>query len=129
MMPAAIRSRAAKGRVVPDAQKRDKPMVLGPHDPVIMANIAAVVIALQPLTLNTAVLAVLLPAVIAFVVAYVDDSKVMPGGFKPVVLLAAAAPLVVNDLFVVRVLAGVQQALVHEPVTAKVHLLQAQVCP
>jgi UDP-GlcNAc:undecaprenyl-phosphate GlcNAc-1-phosphate transferase len=100
LMPAAIRSLAAKGRVVPDAHKRDKPMVPRPAGPVIMAGIAVAEIALYLLTMNTAVLAVLLSTVIAFVVGYVDDSKVMPGWFKPVALLAAAVPIVILDLFV-----------------------------
>jgi len=99
-MPAAIKSLAAKGRAVPDAHKRDRPMIPRPAGPVIMAGIAAAEIALYLLTMNTAVLAVLLSTVIAFAVGYVDDSKVMPGWFKPVALLAAAVPIVVLDLFV-----------------------------
>ncbi|HUG97208.1 MAG TPA: UDP-N-acetylglucosamine-1-phosphate transferase [Nitrososphaera sp.] len=100
LMPAAIKSLAAKGRAVPDAHKRDRPMIPRPAGPVIMAGIAAAEIALYLLTMNTAVLAVLLSTVIAFAVGYVDDSKVMPGWFKPVALLAAAVPIVVLDLFV-----------------------------
>jgi UDP-N-acetylglucosamine--dolichyl-phosphate N-acetylglucosaminephosphotransferase len=100
LMPAAIRSLAAKGRVVPDAHKRDKPMIPRPAGPVIMAGIAAAEIVLYLLTMNTAVLAVLVSTVIAFVVGYIDDSKVMPGWFKPVALLAAAVPIIVLDLYV-----------------------------
>ena len=100
LMPAAIKSLAAKGRAVPDAHKRDRPMIPRPAGPVIMAGIAAAEIALYLLTMNTAVLAVLLSTVIAFAVGYVDDSRVMPGWFKPVALLAAAVPIVVLDLFV-----------------------------
>ena len=47
------------------------------------------------LTMNIAVLAIFLTTAIAFLVGYIDDSKVMPGWFKPVALLAAAVPLVV----------------------------------
>lgn len=100
MMPAAIRSLASKGRAVPDAHKRDKPMIPRPAGPVIMAGIAAAEIVLYMLTMNIAVLAVLLSTAIAFAVGYVDDSRVMPGLFKPVALLAAAVPIVVLDLFV-----------------------------
>jgi UDP-GlcNAc:undecaprenyl-phosphate/decaprenyl-phosphate GlcNAc-1-phosphate transferase len=100
LMPAAIRSLAAKGRAVPDAHKRDRPMIPRPAGPVIMAGIAAAEIALYLLTMNTAVLAVLLSTAIAFAVGYVDDSRVMPGWFKPVALLAAAIPIVVLELFV-----------------------------
>jgi UDP-N-acetylglucosamine--dolichyl-phosphate N-acetylglucosaminephosphotransferase len=98
-MPAAIRSLAAKGRVVPDAHKQDKPMVPRPAGPVIMAGIAAAEIALYLLTMNSAVLVVLLSTAIAFAVGYVDDSKVMPGWFKPVALLAAAIPLVIFNFY------------------------------
>lgn len=100
LMPAAIRSLAAKDRAVPDAHKRDRPMIPRPAGPVIMAGIAAAEIALYLLTMNAAVLAVLLSTVIAFAVGYVDDSRVMPGWFKPVALLAAAVPIVMFDLFV-----------------------------
>ena len=100
LMPAAIKSLAAKGRAVPDAHKRNRPMIPRPAGPVIIAGIAAAEIALYLLTMNTAVLAVLLSTVIAFAVGYVDDSRVMPGWFKPVALLAAAVPIVVLDLFV-----------------------------
>jgi UDP-GlcNAc:undecaprenyl-phosphate GlcNAc-1-phosphate transferase len=100
LMPAAIRSLAAKGRAVPDVHKRDKPMIPRPAGPVIMAGIAAAEIVLYLLTMNTAVLAVLLSTAIAFTVGHVDDSRVMPGLFKPVALLAAAVPIVVLDLFV-----------------------------
>lgn len=100
LMPAAIRSLSANGRAVPDAHKRDRPMIPRPAGPVIMAGIAAAEITLYLLTMNTAVLAVLLSTAIAFAVGYVDDSRVMPGWFKPVALLAAAIPIVVLELFV-----------------------------
>jgi UDP-GlcNAc:undecaprenyl-phosphate GlcNAc-1-phosphate transferase len=100
LMPTAIRSLAAKGKAVPDAHKRDRPMIPRPAGPVIMAGIAAAEIVLYLLTMNTAVLAVLLSTAIAFAVGFVDDSRVMPGWFKPVALLAAAIPIVVLELFV-----------------------------
>src|SRR5919201_1573167 len=84
LMPAAIKSLAAKGKVVPDAHKRDKPMIPRPAGPVIMAGIAAAEIVLYLFTMNTAVLAVLLSTAVAFAVGYVEDSRVMPGWFKPV---------------------------------------------
>jgi UDP-N-acetylmuramyl pentapeptide phosphotransferase/UDP-N-acetylglucosamine-1-phosphate transferase len=100
LMPAAIRSLAAKGMVVPDAHKRDKPMIPRPAGPVIMAGIAAAEIVLYLLTMNTAVLAVLLSTAIAFAIGYVDDrSKALPGWFKPVALLAAAVPIIILDLY------------------------------
>src|ERR671917_272159 len=50
--------------------------------------------------MNVAVFAILLTATIAFFVGYIDDSRVMPGWFKPVALLAAAIPLVLLDIYV-----------------------------
>jgi UDP-GlcNAc:undecaprenyl-phosphate/decaprenyl-phosphate GlcNAc-1-phosphate transferase len=100
MTPAAIRSLTAKGKVVPDAHKPQKPQVPRPAGPVIAVSIAAAEIVLFVLTMNTAVLAILLTTAIAFLIGYIDDSRVMPGWFKPVALLAAAVPLVVLDIYV-----------------------------
>jgi UDP-N-acetylglucosamine--dolichyl-phosphate N-acetylglucosaminephosphotransferase len=100
LMPAAIKSLAARGRVVPDAHKRDKPMIPRPAGPVIMAGIAAAEIVLYLLTMNTAVLAVLLSTAIAFAVGYIDDVRVMPGWFKPAALLVAALPIILLDAYV-----------------------------
>ncbi len=95
LTPIAIRWLEAKGRVVPDAHKPSRPNVPRPAGPVIMAGIAAAEIFLYAVTMNSAVLAILLTTVVAFTVGYVDDSRVMPGWFKPVALLSAAVPLVV----------------------------------
>src|ERR687889_2277698 len=98
LMPAAIRSLTAKRKVVPDAHKPEKPQVPRPAGPVIMISIAAAETVLFVLTMNIAVLAILLTTAIAFLVDFIDDSRVMPGWFKPVALLAAAVPLVVLDI-------------------------------
>src|SRR5215213_9667602 len=98
MTPAAIRSLTAKCKMVPDAHKAEKPPVPRPAGPVIMISIAAAETVLFVLTMNIAVLAILLTTAIAFLVGYIDDSRMMPGWFKPVALLAAAVPLVVFDI-------------------------------
>ncbi len=98
LTPIAIKSLAAKGKVVPDAHKRDKPSVPRPAGPVLIAGIVAAEIVLYALTMNAGVLAILLTTVIAFAVGYIDDSKVMPGWFKPVALLAAAIPIVALNI-------------------------------
>jgi UDP-GlcNAc:undecaprenyl-phosphate/decaprenyl-phosphate GlcNAc-1-phosphate transferase len=100
MTPAAIKSLTAKGKVVPDAHKPEKPQVPRPAGPIIAVSIITAEIVLFVLTMNTAVLAILLTAAIAFLIGYIDDNRVMPGWFKPVALLAAAIPLVVLDIFV-----------------------------
>jgi UDP-N-acetylmuramyl pentapeptide phosphotransferase/UDP-N-acetylglucosamine-1-phosphate transferase len=98
--PAAIRFLVAKGMVVPDAHKPEKPQVPRPAGPVIMISIAAAEIVLFILTMNVAVFAILVTTTIAFFVGYIDDSRVMPGWFKPVALLAAAIALVLLDITV-----------------------------
>jgi UDP-N-acetylglucosamine--dolichyl-phosphate N-acetylglucosaminephosphotransferase len=100
MTPAAIRSLTAKCKMVPDAHKAEKPPVPRPAGPVIMISIAAAETVLFVLTMNIAVLAILLTTAIAFLVGYIDDIRVMPGWFKPVALLAAAIPMVVLDIYV-----------------------------
>lgn len=98
--PVAIRLLVAKDMVVPDAHKPEKPQVPRPAGPVIMISIAAAEIVLFILTMNVAVFAILLTTTIAFFVGYIDDSRVMPGWFKPVALLAAAIPLVLLDIYI-----------------------------
>ncbi|MDQ3873072.1 MAG: UDP-N-acetylglucosamine-1-phosphate transferase [Thermoproteota archaeon] len=100
MMPGWIKSLTAKGKVVPDAHKPKKPQVPRPAGPVIAVSIAAAEIMLFVLTTNTTVLAILLTTTIAFFIGYIDDSRVMPGWFKPVALLAAAVPLVFLHIYV-----------------------------
>lgn len=100
MMPFAIRSLLAKGKVVPDAHKPNKPNIPRPAGPVLFVGIAAAEIVLFALTMNAAVIAILLTTLIAFVVGYVDDNRVMPGWFKPAALLVAAIPLVGIDMYV-----------------------------
>lgn len=94
LMPAAIRSLVAKGKVVQDYHKPGKPPVPRPAGPVIMVGIAAAELVLYSLTMNPAVLVILAATAIAFAVGYIDDKKVMPGWFKPVALLLSAVPLV-----------------------------------
>ncbi len=95
LTPVAIKSLVAKQKVVPDAHKPNAPSVPRPAGPVLIAGMAAAEVILYIFTLNSAVLGILLTTVIAFVVGYIDDKRVMPGWFKPVALLAAAIPLVV----------------------------------
>lgn len=100
LTPSTIRSLTAKHKVVADVHKPEKPQVPRPAGPVIMISIAAAEIVLFILTMNIAVLAILLTTAIAFLVGYIDDIRVMPGWFKPVALLAAAIPMVVLDIYV-----------------------------
>jgi UDP-GlcNAc:undecaprenyl-phosphate/decaprenyl-phosphate GlcNAc-1-phosphate transferase len=85
----------AKGEVVQDYHKPDKPSIPRPAGPALVAGIAAAEIVLYLLTWKIKVIAILLTAVISFFVGFADDKKVLPGWFKPVTLIIAAIPLVV----------------------------------
>jgi len=93
-MPKSIRSLKSKGQVVKDFHKPGKPDVPRPAGPILLLGIVSAEIILYILTLNNAVLAILLTTVIGFIVGIVDDGKIMPGWFKPLALVAAAIPII-----------------------------------
>lgn len=93
--PKIISSLIAKGEVVEDYHKPDKPPVPRPAGPVLFIGIAIAEIVLYLLTLNIKVIAILFTSIIAFIVGFIDDRKVMPGWYKPIALIAAAIPLIV----------------------------------
>lgn len=94
-MPRSIRSLKSKGQVVKDFHKPGKPDVPRPAGPILLLGIVSAEIILYILTLNNAVLAILLTTVIGFIVGIADDRKIMPGWFKPLALVAAAIPIIV----------------------------------
>lgn len=94
LMPKSIRSLKSKGQVVKDFHKPGKPDVPRPAGPILLLGIASAEIILYILTLNNAVLAILLTTVIGFIVGIVDDRKIMPGWFKPLALVTAAIPII-----------------------------------
>lgn len=94
LMPKFIRSLVSSGKVVKDFHKPGKPNVPRPAGPILLLGIASTEVILYILTLNYAVLAILLTTVIGFIVGIVDDRRVMPGWFKPLALVAAAIPLI-----------------------------------
>lgn len=94
LMPKSIRSLKSKGQVVKDFHKPGKPDVPRPAGPILLLGIVSAEIILYILTLNNAVLAILLTTVIGFIVGIVDDRKIMPGWFKPLALVAAAIPII-----------------------------------
>jgi UDP-GlcNAc:undecaprenyl-phosphate/decaprenyl-phosphate GlcNAc-1-phosphate transferase len=85
----------AKGEVVQDYHKPDKPSIPRPAGPALVAGIVAAEIIMFLLTWKIKVIAILLTAVISFFIGFVDDKKVLPGWFKPVALIIAAIPLIV----------------------------------
>ena len=93
--PKIINLLIAKGEIVQDYHKPEKPNVPRPAGPVLVIAIAAAEIVLYLLTFKIKVIAILLTAIIAFIVGFTDDRKVMPGWFKPIALIGAAIPLIV----------------------------------
>ncbi|MGB6672672.1 MAG: UDP-N-acetylglucosamine-1-phosphate transferase, partial [Candidatus Nitrosopolaris sp.] len=73
----------AKGSVVQDYHKPERPNIPRPAGPILIIGIAVAEIILYLLTRNIQVLAILLTTIIAFIVGLIDDKKVMPGWYKP----------------------------------------------
>jgi UDP-GlcNAc:undecaprenyl-phosphate GlcNAc-1-phosphate transferase len=95
LVPKVIKLLIAKGSVVQDYHKPERPNIPRPAGPILIIGIAVAEIILFLLTRNIQVLAILLTTIIAFIVGLIDDKKVMPGWYKPVALIPAAIPLIV----------------------------------
>ena len=95
--PKMISSLMAQGSVVQDYHKPGRPNVPRPAGPILLAGIVVSEIILYLLTLNMTIVAIMLTTVIAFIVGFIDDRKVLPGWFKPVTLIAAALPLIIFE--------------------------------
>ncbi|WP_236561613.1 UDP-N-acetylglucosamine-1-phosphate transferase [Nitrososphaera sp. AFS] len=95
LTPRLITLLVSKGFVVQDYHKPGKPRIPRPAGPVLLLGLVGAEVFLYLFTLNAQILAILLTSVIAFLVGWIDDRKVMPGFFKPVALILAAIPLVV----------------------------------
>src|SRR5918995_2761019 len=95
LTPRLIKVLTIKGELVQDYHKAERPSVPRPAGPAMAAGISMAEIILYVLTGDLKVLAIMLTSMIAFVIGYIDDKKVMPGWFKPAALLVAALPLLV----------------------------------
>ena len=87
------------GSMVLDYFKEGKPEIPRPGGPAIIAGIAIALLILFILTSNFKILALLLSSIIAFVIGYIDDKKVMSGYYKPLGLLAAALPIILLNAY------------------------------
>ena len=94
LTPRLIKLLTTKGEVVQDFHKPERPSVPRPAGPAIAAGIGAAEAILYIFTWDVRVLAIILTSMIAFVIGYIDDKRVMPGWFKPVALIAAGLPLI-----------------------------------
>jgi len=95
LTPKVIKLIIAKGSVVQDYHKPERPNIPRPAGAILMIGIAVAEIILFLITRNIQVLAILLTTIIAFIVGLIDDKKVMPGWYKPIALIPAAIPLIV----------------------------------
>ena len=95
IMPKAITSLREKGSIVQDYHKPERPTIPRPAGPILIIGITISLIVVYLLTLNEKSLAILLTTIIAFLVGYIDDRKVLPGWFKPVALVFSALPILI----------------------------------
>lgn len=95
LMPWFIRYLIRKGRVVQDYHKSTRPSIPRPAGPILLLGIAISEIILYLLMPDIKTLAILLTTIIAFIVGFIDDLRVMPGWFKPAALVVAAIPIIV----------------------------------
>src|SRR5215216_3072032 len=91
--PRLIKVLTVKGEVVQDYHKAKRPNVPRPAGPVMAAGIGMAEIILYIFTGDLKVIAIMLTSMVAFIIGFIDDKKVMPGWFKPVALLIAALPI------------------------------------
>jgi UDP-N-acetylglucosamine--dolichyl-phosphate N-acetylglucosaminephosphotransferase len=94
-----IRVLKQKGSVVEDYFKPNKPKVPRPGGIAIVIGMSIAELTLFILTSNTLVLALLLSVIIAFIIGYIDDKKVMGGYYKPLALLIAALPIILLNAY------------------------------
>jgi UDP-N-acetylglucosamine--dolichyl-phosphate N-acetylglucosaminephosphotransferase len=94
-MPRAITYLREKGSIVQDYHKPERPTVPRPAGPILITGITISLIVIYLLIFNEKILAILLTTIIAFIIGYIDDRKVMPGWFKPVALVISAFPIVI----------------------------------
>jgi UDP-N-acetylmuramyl pentapeptide phosphotransferase/UDP-N-acetylglucosamine-1-phosphate transferase len=94
-MPRAITYLREKGSIVQDYHKPERPIIPRPAGPILITGITISLIVIYFLTFNEKTLAILLTTIIAFIIGYIDDRKVMPGWFKPVALVISALPIVI----------------------------------
>lgn len=93
-IPPLIKYLHKKNSAVPDMHKKDKPMVVRPAGPSLILGVVASEIALYAFLQLNEILAIIITTVIAFLIGYVDDKRVMGGWFKPIGLAIAALPII-----------------------------------
>jgi len=94
MMPPLIKYLDRKNLTVRDIHKKGEVMVVRPGGPALIVGVIASEIVLYGFLQLNEILAIIITTVIAFLVGYIDDRKVMGGWFKPIGLAVAALPII-----------------------------------
>ncbi len=94
LTPGLIRYLTNHNSTVPDVHKKDRPQVARPGGITIIAGILISEAVLFGFVQNISILAIMVTSLLAFVVGYIDDRRVMGGWFKPLALAAAAVPII-----------------------------------
>ena len=94
LTPPLIKFLEKRNLAVKDMNKKEEVMVVRPGGPSLIVGIIASEIVLYAFLQLNEILAVIITTTAAFVIGYVDDSKVMGGWFKPVALAFAAIPII-----------------------------------
>ncbi len=94
LTPGLIKYLRNHNSTVPDVHKKDRPQVARPGGITIIVGILVSEAVLFGFIQNISILAVMVTSLLAFVVGYVDDKKVMGGWFKPLALAASAMPII-----------------------------------
>ena len=93
-IPSLIKYLSKHNLAVKDMNKRENIMVVRPGGPSIILGILVSEVVLYFFLQRTEILAIMITSVLAFLIGYVDDRKVMGGWFKPVALAVAAVPII-----------------------------------
>ncbi len=94
MTPPLIKYLHKKNLAVRDIHKKGEVMIVRPGGPSIIAGIIASEFILYAFLQMNEILAIAITSIVAFLVGYVDDRKVMGGWFKPIGLAIAALPII-----------------------------------
>jgi UDP-N-acetylglucosamine--dolichyl-phosphate N-acetylglucosaminephosphotransferase len=93
--PYLIKYLQKRNFAVKDVNKKEEIMVPRPGGPSIILGIISSEIILYSFFQSNDILAIMITSVLAFLIGYVDDRKVMSGWFKPIALAITASPIII----------------------------------
>jgi len=92
--PPLIKFLQNRNYTVKDVNKKEQVMIARPGGISIIAGIIVSELILYAFLQMNEILAIMITTLLAFVIGYVDDRKVMGGWFKPIALAIAALPII-----------------------------------